>query len=172
MAIIQAEIQKMVADFTVIEVHGQPSNLDIDRLKEELIAVASSISMVLGGWGNGHAGLLLTDVDYNALAPGTPFVVPINPGIYPAGVTAATRSWMEAEHNELIKQFQTFIGVGLRLKDLIQKAIQDDYLLELKQERVVYLHVTPFQMITHLRNCWGTIEYMDITSLMAECDNP
>jgi hypothetical protein len=118
----------------VTEVHGQPSNLDIDHLEEELIAVAFSIPTALGGRGNGHAGLLLTDLDYGALAPGTPFVVPINPGIYPAGVTAATRSQMEAEHKELIKQFQTFIGVRLGLKDLIQKAIQDDYLLELKQE--------------------------------------
>jgi hypothetical protein len=92
MAIIQAETQKTVADFTVTEVHGQPSNLDIDRLKEELIAVASSIPMALGGGGNGHAGLLLTDVDYDALAPGTPFVVLINLGIYPAEVTTATRS--------------------------------------------------------------------------------
>ena len=79
---------------------------------------------------------------------------------------------MEAEHKESIKQFQMFIGVGLGLKDLIQKAIQDDYLLELKQERVAYLHVTPFQMITHLRNNWGTVNYVDITSLMTKCDNP
>ncbi len=92
MATIQVEIQKTVADFTVTEVHGQPSNLDIDRLKVELIAVASSIPTALGGGGNGHAGLLLTDVDYDALAPGTPFVVPINTGIYPARVTAAARS--------------------------------------------------------------------------------
>jgi len=98
--------------------------------------------------------------------------VPIYPGIYPAGVTAATCSQMEAEHKESIKQFQMFIGVGLGLKDLIQKAIQDDYLLELKQSRVSYLHVTPFQMITHLQNCWITVDYVDITSLMAECDNP
>ncbi len=79
---------------------------------------------------------------------------------------------MEAEHKELITQFQTFIGVGLGLKDLIQKAIQDDYLLELKQERMAYLHVTPFQMITHLWNHWGTVNHVDITSLMAEYDNP
>jgi hypothetical protein len=76
----------------VTEVHGQPSNLDIDRLEEELIAVAFSIPTTLGGGGNGHASLLLTDVDYNALAPGTPFVVPINPGIYPIGVNAAIHS--------------------------------------------------------------------------------
>ncbi len=66
MAIIQAEIRKTVADFTVTEVHGKPSNLDIDRLEEELIAVASSIPTALGGGGNGHAVLLLTDVDYDA----------------------------------------------------------------------------------------------------------
>jgi len=66
MAIIQAEIQKTVANFTVTEVHGQPSNLNIDCLKEELIAVASSIPTALGGGGNGHAVLLLTDVDYDA----------------------------------------------------------------------------------------------------------
>jgi hypothetical protein len=163
MAIIQAEIQKTVANFTVTEVHGQPSNLNIDCLKEELIAVASSILTALGGRGNGHAGLLLTDEDYNSLAPGTPFAVPINPGIYPAGVTAATHSQMEAELKELIKRFQRFIRVGLGLKDLIQKAIQDDYLLELEQECMVYLHVTPFQTITHLWNCWGTVNYVDIT---------
>jgi hypothetical protein len=134
MAIIQAEIQKTVTDFTVTEVHGQTSNLDIDCLNEELIAVASPIPTVLGGGGNGHAGMLLTGMNYKALALGTPFVVPINPGIYSAGVTAATCSQMEAEHKELIKQFQTFVGVILGLKDLIQKAIQDDYLQELKQE--------------------------------------
>ena len=79
---------------------------------------------------------------------------------------------MEAEHKEEAKQFQTFIGVGLGLKDLVQKAIEDDYLLELKQERVAYLHVTPLQMVTHLQTRWGTVDYVDITTLMAECDHP
>ena len=172
MAIIQAEIRKTVAEFVVTEVRGQPTNQDIDRLEEELIAVASSIPTMLGGGNNGHAGMLLSAADYDALAPGTPFVNPVNPGIYPNNVTNANRARLEAEHKEEAKQFQTFIGVGLGLKDLVQKAIEDDYLLELKQERVAYLHVTPLQMVTHLRTRWGTVDYVDITTLMAECDQP
>jgi hypothetical protein len=27
-------------------------------------------------------------------------------------------------------------------------------------------------MVTHLQNCWGTVDYVDITALMAECSNP
>ena len=136
MAIIQVEIQKTVAECVITEVHGQPTNQDIDCLEEELIAVASSIPTRLGGGNNGHAGMLLSAVDYDNLAPGTPFVNPANRGIYPDGVTNANRSRLEAEHKELVKEFQTFVGVGLGLKDLIQRAIEDDFLLELKQERV------------------------------------
>ena len=81
MAIIQAEIRKTVADFVITEVHGQPTNQDIDCLEEELIAVASSILTMLGGGNNGHAGMLLSAADYNNLVPRTPFVNPANPGI-------------------------------------------------------------------------------------------
>ncbi len=132
------------------EVHGQPSNLDINLLDEELIAVASSIPTTLGGGNKGHAGMLLSVVNHDSLLPGTPVINPANPGVYPAGVTAANCSQMEAEHKAEVKQFETFVGVGLGLKDLIQKAIGKDYLLELKQERVAYLNVTPMQLLIHL----------------------
>jgi hypothetical protein len=46
---------------------------------------------------------------------GTAFVSPVNPGIYPAGLAlnaaAGTRARAEAEHKELINQFETFEGV-------------------------------------------------------------
>jgi hypothetical protein len=45
----------------------------------------------VGGGAHGHAGLLLSVVDYDAMAPGTPFVFPENPGVYPAGVTPAAQ---------------------------------------------------------------------------------
>ena len=143
MAIVQEEIRKTVADFAITQVHDQPTNQDIDWLEEELIAVASSIPMMLGGGNNGHAGMLLSVADYDGLAPGTPFGIPANPGIYPNNVTNANHARLDTEHKEEAKQFQTFVCMGLGLKDLIQKVIEDNYLLELKQERVVYLHVTP-----------------------------
>jgi hypothetical protein len=172
MVLLQVEIQNTVTEQTVTKVNGQPTSNDLDLLEEELIAIAASIPVVLGGGLNGHAGIMLSDVDYATMAPGTPFVAPLNPSVYPIGVTAANCLQMEAKHKEQINQFHTFAGVGMGLKDLILKAIDEDYLLEIKHERVAFLNVTAAQMLTHLCNRWGVVDFVDITALMSECDAP
>ncbi len=58
------------------------------------------------------------------------------------------------------------------LKDLILKAIEEYFLLEIKQDRVAFLNVTAMQMMTHLRTHWGSVDFIDITTLMSECDAP
>jgi hypothetical protein len=172
MVLAQSEIQKTFAEQAVTKVNGQPTCNDLDPLDEELTAIAASIPMILGGGLNGHAGMLLSDADFATIAPGTPFVPPTNPGVYPIGVTAANHVQMEAEHKEQINVFETFTGVGMGLKDLILKAINKDYLLEIKHKRLGFLTITATQMLTHLGNCWGVIDFVDITALMAECDAP
>ena len=153
--------------------NGQPTSHDVDLLEEEHIAIAASILMMLGGSLNGHAGMLLLDADYAMMAVGTPFVAPINPGIYPVvGVTAVNCLRQVAEHKDEIKQFHTYAGVGMGLKDLILKAIDEDYLVEIKHERLAFFNVTAVQMMTHLHQYWGSVDFVDITSLMAECDTP
>ena len=141
----EEDTRKAVAEWEVTKLHGQPTNQDLDLLEEELLRIASLIYSELGGGAHGHAGLLLSGIDYDAMAPGTPFVFPVNPDVYPAGVipVAQQTQWWEAdEHKALIKQFQTFIGVESRIKE--------DFLLELWVEQTGYLNVTPFQMMTHL----------------------
>jgi hypothetical protein len=49
MVLLQSEVQKTVAEQTVMKVNGQPTSNDLDLLKEELIAIAASIPLVLGG---------------------------------------------------------------------------------------------------------------------------
>jgi hypothetical protein len=97
---IQPDMRKNKAEQSVTKVHGQLSNTDIDLLKEELIAIAATVTTALGGGNNGHAGMLISDIKYAALAPGTPFVPPNNPGVYPIRVTNATQARLEAEHKE------------------------------------------------------------------------
>jgi hypothetical protein len=46
-------------------------------------------------------------------------------------VTATNQSQQEAEHKEEVKQFHTFASIGMGLKDLILKAIDDNFLLEI-----------------------------------------
>ena len=93
---------KTVAKREVTKVHGQPTNQDLNILEDELLWIASIYSK-LGGGSHGHAGLLLSEADYEEMAPGTPFVFPINPGIYPTGIIpAAQQSQREAEHKALV----------------------------------------------------------------------
>jgi hypothetical protein len=169
----EQETRAAIAEFTVTKVLGQPTTQDIDLLEDELTAIASSFPTSLGGGMHGHAGLLKSALDYDQLAPGTPFIAPLNPGIYPAGnIPAAQRGQREAEHKELIKEFEKCTGANKGLKDLILQAIDEDFLLELKVPGIAYLNVTPLQMMTHLRSRYGSMDYVDINALMAECDTP
>ena len=71
----EQETRAAIAEFTVTKILGQPTTQDIDLLEDELTAIASSFPTSLGGGLHGHAGLLKTVLDYDQLAPGTPFVV-------------------------------------------------------------------------------------------------
>jgi hypothetical protein len=136
-------------------------NQDIDLLDDELTVIASSFPSELGGGLQGHAGLVNSDADYAIFTPGTPFIVPANPGVYPLGVIpAAQQGQKEAEHKALVEtQFQMCIGASKRLKDLILQAVDEDFLLELRDEGIAYLNVTLLQMITHLHDRWGTMDH-------------
>ncbi len=173
MTITEQEMRKAVAESNVTKINGQPTNKDIDLLDDKLTVFASSFPSELGGGMHGHTGLVKSVADYEIFAPGTPFITPTNPGSYPQGaMTAAQRPQMEASHKTLIVQFQTCIGVAKGLKDLILQAVEEDFLLELRAEGIAYLNVTPLQMLTHLRNRWGSMDFVDITSLLTEFDAP
>jgi hypothetical protein len=163
----EQDMRKAVAECTVTKIHGQPTNQDINRLDDELTAIASSFPSKLGGGLHGHTGLVKSIADYDAFVPGTPFVPPPNPGHYPQGnIPAAQRGqW-------LIAQFLTCVGVSKGLKDLILQAVDEDFLLELQAKGIAYLKVTPFQMLTHLRDWWGTMDFVNITAFLAECNTP
>ena len=172
---LRTEIQKKVAEEPVSKIIGQPTMQAIDLLEEELIAIAASIATSLGGGDNGHAGMLMENAEYMAefavAAPG--FVAPNNPGVYPTGpFPAGTRAEREAEHDKLVEVYQTYLGVGKGLKALIRIAVEEDYLIELKAERVGYLRVTAKQMITHLRDRWGAADFVDKCALINELNTP
>ena len=128
---------KAVAESIVTKIQGQPTTQDLDCLDEELTAIASSFTSHLGGGLHCHAGLVKIAADYALFAPGTPFVVPPNPGFYPQGpIPAAQQLQREAEHKGLLAQFHKCFGVSKGLKDLILQAINEDFLLEIQDEGI------------------------------------
>ena len=159
---------------TVTKIFGQPKDADLTILEKELIAIAASIPTTLGGGSHGHAGIIVEPAKYLTMTGGTPFAAPANPGVYPEGLAlnaaAGTRAREEAIHKELVAQYEIFKGVEQGLKDIIQEAVEADYLLEIEDETLGFLNQTPRQMLDHLRNRGGALDFADTKALLAERD--
>jgi hypothetical protein len=121
----------------------------------------------------GHAGIIVKTTKYLTMA-GVAFNNPIHPGIYPAGLTAnaaaRTQSREEAEHKELLVQYEILKGVEQALKDIILEAVEHDYLLEIEDDTLRFLNQTPRQMINHLKVRGGALDFADTKTLFAERD--
>ena len=170
---VRADIREEVRKETVTKIIGHPTNQDLTLLEKELIAILANIPTTLGGGGHGHAGIIMDPARYLATA-GAPFVNPANPGTYPAGVPGnaaqGIRARAEAEHKEHVKEYETFQGVVQATKDIILEAVDNEYLLEIEDEILGYLNQTPTDMLTHLRNRGGGLDFADTKTLLAERD--
>ena len=118
--------------------------------------ILANIPTTLGGGNHGHAGILMDPARY-LLTAGVPFANPANPanpGNYPANVpgnaVAGVRARAEAEHKEQVREYETFQGVVQATKDIIQEAVNHEYLLEIEDEILGFLNQTPTDMMNHL----------------------
>ena len=170
---VRADIREEVRKETVTKIHGQPTNNDLTILEKELIAILANIPTTLGGGNHGHAGILMDPARYLQVT-GVAFANPANPGNYPANVpgnaAAGIRARAEAEHKEQVREYETFQGVTQATKDIIQEAVDHEYLLEIEDEILGFLNQTPTDMMTHLRNRGGALDFADTKTLLSERD--
>jgi hypothetical protein len=138
-------------------------------LEKELIAILANIPKTLGGGNHGHAEIIMGLAKY-LLTVGVPFVNPTNPGNYPAkvpgNVAQGIQARVETEHKEAVKEYETFQCVVQATKDIILEAA--DNLIEIEEEILGYLNQTPTNMLTHLRNQGGALDFVDTKTLLAE----
>jgi hypothetical protein len=142
-------------------------------MEKELTAIAATTPSNLGRGNHGHAGIIVEDAKYTAMT-GTAFINPVNPGLYPAilaTVLAGTRAREEAIHKGLVREYEIFCGVEAGLKDVILKAVDNDYVLEIEDEIFGFLNQTPKQIIAHLRNQGGQLDFADRKKLIEERDS-
>jgi hypothetical protein len=147
---------------------------DITQLEKELIAITAVIPTSLGGGNYGPARMIIDQAKY-LLMTGTPSNIPQNPGVYPANIAGNTanriRACKEALHKELIREYEIYCRVEQSLKDIILKAVDNNYLLEIKDEILGYLNQTPRQVIAHLRNRGGCFDFTDTKKLLSKWDS-
>jgi hypothetical protein len=56
------------------------------------------------------------------------------------------------------------------LKDIIQEAVEHNYLLEIEDDTLGFLNQTPREMIDHLKATGGALDFADTKTLIAERD--
>jgi hypothetical protein len=170
---VQADIWEEVRKETVTKIHGQLTNQDLTILKKELIAILANIPTMLEGGKHGHAGINVEQARY-LLMMEVIFTNPVNPGTYPANVpgNAVAGVWARAEleHKEFVKEYKTFQGVIQATKDIILKAVDHEYLLEIEDNFFGFLNQTPNDMLIHLWNWGGALDFADTKTLLAERD--
>jgi hypothetical protein len=102
-------------------------------------------------------------------------VNPANPGTYPANIpanaAAGVRARAKAELKEFVLEYKTFQGVVQATKDIILEAVNQEYLLEIEDETLGFLNQTPNNMLTHLWNRGGALDFADTKTLLAERDS-
>jgi hypothetical protein len=139
---LRSDTREELRKESVTKIHGQPKENDLTTLEKELLAIAASIPSTLGGGNHGHAGVIAEPAKYSLMTGGIAFVNPANPGVYPAGLqanaTTGTQAREEAIHKELVAQYEIFNGVEQGLKDIIQEAVEMNYLLEIEDKTLGY----------------------------------
>ena len=170
---VRADIREEVRKETVTKIHGQPTNQDLTTLEKELIAILANIPTTLGGGNHGHAGILMEPTRY-LLTTGVPFNNPANPGNYPLNIAgnaaAGVRARAEAEHKEEVREYETYQGVIQATKDIFLETVDHEYLIEIEDEILGFLNQTPTDMLNHLRNRGGALDFADTKTLLAERD--
>jgi hypothetical protein len=159
----------------VTKIHGQPTNHNLTILEKELIAILANIPTTLGGGNHGYAGIIIEPGRYSLMMGGVSFMNTANPGTYsanvPANAAARVRARAEAEHKEFVQEYKTLQGVIQATKDIIFEAVNQEYLLEIKDKTLGFLNQTPNDMLTHLWNRGKALDFADTKTLLAERDS-
>jgi hypothetical protein len=69
-----------------------------------------------------------------------------------------------------VREYETFQGVIQATKDIFLEAVDHEYLLEIEDDILGFLNQTPTDMLTHLRNRGGALDFADTKTLLAERD--
>jgi hypothetical protein len=121
---IRHDVEQGLEKYEITKIDGQP-------LTKEITNAAGSIATQNGGGEHGHVGMVINNAEYITFSrTGARFVVPTNPGPYPASVDAnkVIRECQIAEHKAECIEYETYLGVENYIRRMIVKLIDHKWL--------------------------------------------
>ena len=115
-------------------INGEPNFESLHGMHLEYKANCSSVPCTLGGGVYGYSGILLLAKTYATLAPDTPFIVPLYPGILiiEVGATQYEISLAKTQHDEASRIFSEYNLIMRALIQQVLEAIGPKYLTRLR----------------------------------------
>ena len=128
-------------------IHGEPSFESLTMMMNQLKANARSVRTPLGGGQHGYMGLLLTPAQY-AIISTVPFIRPRHPGelVTPPFQLPHVVADTTARHKEQLRLYNECNNVEQALRQQIAKAVEEAYLLALRNRHTRTI-VHPIQYI-------------------------
>ena len=172
---IRHDVEQGLEKYEITKIDGQPTDEDLNLLTKELTNAAGSVATQNGGGEHGHVGMVIDQAEYITFSSsGARFVIPTNPGPYPASVDTdkVIREHQIAEHKVECIEYETYLGVENYLRRMIVKSIDHKWLAEVESETMGFNHLSPKALLTHLRNVGGSLDHMDVTELFTNIQKP
>ena len=144
---------------TLSKIHGEPNYTMLRKLKNQLMRNAASVPSDLGGGANGHLGLLLSPLDYQAVN-GIAYVRPVHPGILviPAGTTQHESTRLTDYHKQEILNFRETVNVEKAMVKQVVHAIDAQYLDTLRNTTTDCIDAPILTILNHLFTKYGKVD--------------
>ena len=141
------------------KIHGRPTFLQLRKLETEITVNAANIQCDEGGGAHGYLGLIKSPAKYATIAPGTPFVMPVQPGILqiPANTTGHESFRLQQEHLLQVDKFKEAREVKKALGMMIKNAIDNEYLVEFLDTTTYLINKPLYEVLETLYDQYGQV---------------
>ena len=154
------DFEAKLADLSVTRIDSDPTMHTYDRLFEELLPIAMKIkaNLVPKGETYGFLAIICTDDEYGYYINDESYMYqpPTKPDDYdltiPDNIGETQRKVREAQHRTKQVEYLKFTAMKNCLRDIIAKAIPEEYLEEIKDPVVGYDMLQPYDTLQHVRH--------------------
>jgi len=172
---IRHNVEQGLDKYEITKIDGQPMDEDLNLLTKESTNAVGSVATQNGGREHDHVGMVIDEAEYVTFSrSGARFVIPTNPGPYPASVDMdkVIRECQIAEHKAECIEYETYLGVENYLRRMIVKLIDHEWLAEVESKTMGFNHLSPKALLTHLHNVGGSLDHMDVMELFTNIQKP
>jgi hypothetical protein len=159
----------------VPNVSNPPTYPSLQATRNALGILASEIVTTRGGGASGYLGIVLSAPIYELVNPGTPFILPQNPGplpVFPANPTAPVIAAIERTHKEALRQFNEYNAIHRALKSKLTASIHPSYLKSINHTRFGFTRISLREMFQHLFDTYARLDGIQVNANRQRLHDP